>query len=50
MMYRKMYYLLFNAITSAIEEIRKHNYGNAESILIKAQQASEEQYLSYGKK
>ena len=46
-MYRKMYYFLFNAITTAIEEIRKHNYGNAERILMQAQQDAEEQYLSY---
>lgn len=45
-MYRKMYYLLFNAVTTAILEIRKNNYGNAESILIQAQKDAEEQYLS----
>ncbi|MBQ6430797.1 MAG: hypothetical protein IJJ99_02840 [Oscillospiraceae bacterium] len=45
-MYQKMYCLLFNAVTTAIEEIRKRNYGNAESILIQAQQESEEVYLS----
>lgn len=47
-MYRKMYYLLFNAITTAIEEIRTHNYGNAESILIHAQQDGEELYITCG--
>lgn len=47
-MYQKMYYLLFNAITNAIEEIRNRNYGNAETALVKAQQAAEELYLSYG--
>ena len=45
-MYRKMYYLLFNAITTAIEEIKNRNYGNAENILIQAQQDAEELYLS----
>lgn len=45
-MYRKMYYLLFNAITTAIEEIRKRNYGNAEKLLIQAQQETEELFLS----
>ena len=45
-MYRKMYYLLFNAITTAIEEIRKRNYGNAEKLLIQAQQEAEELFLS----
>ena len=45
-MYRKMYYLLFNAITTAIEEIRNRNYGNAETVLMEAQQKAEEQYLS----
>ena len=45
-MYRKMYYLLFNAITTAIEEIKNRNYGKAENILIQAQQDAEELYLS----
>lgn len=45
-MYRKMYCLLFNAITTAIEELRKNNYGNAESILIQAQKEAEEEYIS----
>ncbi len=45
-MYRKMYYLLFNVITTAIEEIRKRNYGNAEKLLIQAQQETEELFLS----
>lgn len=45
-MYRKMYYLLFNAITTAIEEIGNRNYGNAENILIEAQREAKEHYLS----
>lgn len=47
-MYRKMYYLLFNAITTAIEEIGNRNYGTAETVLMEAQQEAEEQYLSCG--
>ena len=44
--YQKMYTTLFNAITDAIETIRSHNYGTAEDILIRAQQKTEELYIS----
>lgn len=41
----QLYHLLFNAITDAIEAIRKLNYGQALEILVQAQQDSEEGYL-----
>lgn len=45
--YQKPYYLLFNAITDALCEIRKMNFGDAIEILTKAQQASEEVFVSF---
>ena len=44
--YQKMYTLLFNAITDALAQIEKQNYGDAKSTLIAAQQKAEELYLS----
>ena len=44
-MFKKLYFLLFNAITDALEQIRKQNYGAAEELLISAQQKAEEQFL-----
>ncbi len=43
--YQKMYYMLFNAITDAIEEMGK-NVGAAKELLILAQQQTEELYIS----
>ena len=43
--YRKLYTLLFNAITDALEQLSVQNYGNARDILICAQQQSEEAYM-----
>ena len=44
--YQKMYTTLFNAITDAIEEIQGHNDVKAKEILIRAQQKTEELYIS----
>ncbi len=44
--YQKMYTMLFNAITDAIESIQHHNAAMAEKILIQAQQKTEELYIS----
>ena len=41
--YDKMYSLLFNAITDALE---KQNLGDAKDILISAQQKAEEIYIT----
>ena len=43
--YDKMYSLLFNAITDALEKLEKQNFGDAKDILISAQQKTEELYI-----
>ena len=44
--YQKMYSTLFNAITDALAQIEKQNYGDAKSALIAAQQKAEELYIT----
>ena len=44
--YQKMYSTLFNAITDALAQIEKQNYGDAKSKLIAAQQKEEEMYIT----
>ena len=44
--YQKMYSTLFNAITDALAQIAKQNYGDAKSTLIAAQQKAEEMYIT----
>ena len=44
--YDKMYSLLFNAITDALEKLEKQNLGDAKDILISAQQKAEEIYIT----
>lgn len=48
--YEKMYYHLFNAITDALGELERCNYGSAEELLKKAQQEGEELYLEHSGK
>ena len=43
--YDKMYSLLFNAITDALEKLEKQDFGDAKDILISAQQKTEELYI-----
>ena len=43
--YKKLYLTLFNACTNAINELQCRNYGNAENILMEAQQAAEDLYI-----
>ena len=43
--YQKLYTLLFNAVTDALEEMEKLNFGRAKELLIAAQQAAEEAYI-----
>ena len=43
--YQKMYLLLFNAITDALEEMQNLNYGEAAELLRKAQSDAEEVYM-----
>ena len=44
--YKKMYYMLFNAITTALHHIDKQDYDEAKMLLILAQQRTEEIYMS----
>ncbi len=44
--YEKLYYLLFNAITDALEQMDAQNYGEAKKTLISAQQKAEEIYIN----
>ena len=44
--YQKMYTSLFNAITDALEQMEKQNYGTAKETLIAAQQQAEEIYIT----
>ena len=45
MNYEKMYHLLFNAITDALEQMEKQNLGSAKGLLTTAQQKTEEIYM-----
>ena len=45
MNYEKMYHLLFNAITAALEQMEKQNLGSAKDLLTTAQQKAEEIYM-----
>ena len=45
MNYEKMYHLLFNAITDALEQMEKQNLGSAKDLLPTAQQKAEEIYM-----
>lgn len=44
--YKQPYLVLWAGITEALAELEKRNYGAAEEILIKAQQAAEEEWIS----
>ena len=44
-MYDKMYTRLFNAVTDALEEMERQNFGAAHQLLVQAQQDCEEIYL-----
>ena len=46
MNYEKLYHLLFNSITDALEQMEQQNYGTAKETLITAQQEAEEIYMS----
>ena len=45
MNYEKMYHLLFNAITDALEQMEKQNLGSAKDLLTPVQQKAEEIYM-----
>ena len=46
MEYKKLYHLLFNAITDALEQMEQQNYGSAKDLLITAQQEAEDIYIT----
>ena len=46
--HEKMYTLLFNNITSALEQIDRLNIGNARGFLILGQKRAEDLYISSG--
>ena len=43
--YKKMYMLLFNAMTDALEQMKAQNFGEARETLIAAQRAAEDIYI-----
>ena len=45
--YQKPYLILWGAITRALEEMKRQNYGRAYDILLNAQRDAEEAYLSW---
>lgn len=45
-LYKKLYYMMFNGTTDALEELEKQNYGSAKEILRSLQQKAEELYLT----
>ncbi len=47
--YQKLYTLLFNKITDALEQLNAGNMDGAAIILIEAQRTAEELYVSGGK-
>ena len=44
-MYKKMYFHLFNAVTDALAQMERQNFGAAAELLVQAQQTCEEIYL-----
>ena len=44
--YKKMYFQLFGAIADAVEALEKNENATAKEILIRAQQKTEELYIS----
>lgn len=43
--YQKLYALLFNAVTDALEDMERMDFGKARERLITAQQEAEEKYM-----
>ena len=44
--YQKLYTMLFNACTDAVEAMDRMDFGTARTLLVRAQQEAEERYLS----
>lgn len=43
--YQEMYFILFNAVTDALDAIEKRNIGEAAEVLCQAQQKTESLYI-----
>ena len=43
--YEKLYYSMFNAVSEALEQLIKQNYGNGITLLKEAQWKCEEAYI-----
>ena len=43
---QKLYTILFNACTDAVEAMARMDFGTARTLLVRAQQEAEEQYIS----
>ena len=46
MIYKRMYFKLFNGVSDALLALQEQNYGTAKRLLLEAQRATEELYLS----
>ncbi|NLT14391.1 MAG: hypothetical protein GXY05_08615 [Clostridiales bacterium] len=46
--YEKLYRIVFNGITDALDAIEREEYQRAREILVKAQQAAEDYYVEDG--
>ena len=46
--HQKLYTLLFNAVTDALEDMERMDFGRARERLIRAQQEAEEKYMEDG--
>ena len=44
--YAKLYHLLFNAITDALEQMNAQNFGSAKEALVSAQEKAEEIFIT----
>ena len=44
--YQKLYTMLFNSITDAIDYLEKFDFLNAKTVLMSAQQEAEDEYIS----
>ena len=44
--YTKLYHLLFNAITDALEQMNAQNFGSAKETLVSARQKAEDLYIT----
>lgn len=43
--YKELYFILFRELTKVVFELENRNYGNAEALIKRIQQESEERYL-----